>query len=138
MRFNNIIRRVWWVFAIDATIGVLNEFVFSHEAAKLNAAGTAFLIFISLIAVTIAAFFEARHSGRILDAIKMGAMFLFIWKPILFVVFSALSLATGSVDYTNAPLAALGSVFALLLFSPIVLILCGCAGWLGSKLKRGE
>lgn len=135
MKFNNIIRRIWWVFAIDAAIYVINAFMFSPDASKLD--GDAFLIF-SFIAVTIAAFFAALHSGRILDAIKMGAMFWFIWRPILFIVFGALSIATGSVDYKYATMAALGYVFAQLLVAPIVFILCGCAGWLGRKNKESN
>lgn len=134
MKSTDIIRQTWWLFAIDAAIYVISASMFSPSSSEFDSAHNVFLI-LSLIAASIAAFFVARQSGKVSTAIKLGAIFWFIWRPILFVAFAALLTVTGSLDFKYAMISALGYVLAQLLVSPIVFILCGCAGWLGSKLK---
>lgn len=136
MKFTDIIRQTWWVFAIEAAMYVISALMFSPGSSKIDSANYVFLTF-SLIAVSIAAFFVARQSGKVSTAIKLGAIFWLIWRPILFVAFAALLTVTGSLDFKYAMISALGYVLAQLLASPIVFILCGCAGWLGSPRRLG-
>lgn len=135
MKPTDIIRQTWWLFAIDAAIYVISASMFSPDSSELDSAHYIFLTF-SLVAVSIAAFFVARHSGKVSTAIKLGAVFWLIWKPILFVAFAVLLTATGSLGFKYAMISTLGYVFAQLLASPIVFILCGCAGWIGRKLSN--
>jgi hypothetical protein len=137
MRFVDIVRRLWWIFVLDAIIYVVNALTFSPQEKQLGTAGTVFEI-LSYAIVTVAAFLAARYSGRILDAIKIGALFWFIWRPIPFLISSALSITAGTVDYERAKMAALGYAFALLLFSPLALALCGGGGWFGRRRHQAS
>lgn len=86
--------------------------------------------------VAIAAFLAARYTGRVVDAIKIGALFWFIWRPIPFLISGAFSIAAGSVDYERVRMAALGYGVALLLFSPIAMAISGGAGWFGKRTHQ--
>lgn len=61
-----------------------------------------------------------------------GAIFWFVWRPALFIASVITGLLSGRVDASALPQTALGVLIALVLFSPVALLL----SWLTSLVVR--
>src|SRR5262245_60624976 len=93
----DVLRRLWWLFAIDAIVLGVEVLTFSPESS-LSSVESIGLAVLNLGMVAAIGYFAARYSGRLQDAFKAGLIFWFIWRPIWFFLTSAISSLVGGLD----------------------------------------
>lgn len=130
-----LIQAIWPVLTADAVMYAINEatYVFGSKS------GIGWLYEIMGYGlVLLAGYLAARESGLISRALLAGAVFWFLWRPLLALAAGLIGLIAGDVEADSFGTGLLGVVGALVLFSPIALAASAIGGFIARMRRRDE
>src|SRR5689334_5505282 len=120
---------MWPVFLLDAIVYGIVSVLFHVRPSTLEGWVGNIVEVENYGIVVLAGYLAARGSGKVSMALVGGALFWFLWKPLLFVTtgFSGTLLGEASIDRLLKT--TLGAVIALAIFSPVALLASAIGGW---------
>jgi hypothetical protein len=131
---------MWPVFLFDGIVYAIVSVLFHVRPATLDGWWVGNIIECENYGIVVlAGYLAARRSGKVSVALAGGALFWFLWKPVLFVAtgFSGTLLGEASIDRLLKT--TIGAVIALAIFSPLALLASAIGGWLARwMLRRSE
>jgi hypothetical protein len=129
-----LLRSLWPIFLADIGVHVVG-ILFVQERLPSTATSPVGWILQAFAAalVVLAAYRASARGGRVSFGVVAVGVYWFLWKPLMFAVTGALAFLFDELDWAVVSQAAIGAGVALLLFSPIVLLLAIGGAYVGRR-----
>jgi hypothetical protein len=131
-----LLSSLWPIFLADLGVHVLGILFVQDRLPPVATSPVGWLLQILAFALVILAAYRASAlAGTISFGIVAVGIYWFLWKPLMFAVTGALAFILGYLDWAVVSQAAIGAAVALLLFSPVALLLAIGGAYFGRRQK---